>query len=462
MTILRRAPLLQRLVTLLALMVAYVIAGKLGLRLAFHHASASPVSPASGLALVAVLVLGPGAWSAIFTGAFLVNVTTAGTVATSLGVALGNTLEALVGAYLVRRWTGRGRRVLGDVRAVVGFALFAAGVSTTIGATVGLTSLAVGGFAQWAEFGSIWSTWWMGNATGDLVVGSTLILWIRHPRIRWSAALWLEAAALVACLVFTGQLVFGAASPVATRSYPLEFLCIPVLLWAAFQFGAREAATAVLLLSAMAIWGTVGGVGPFVRDTPNESLLLLQAFSAVAAAMSLIVAAVVTERRQVEARLRELSVRDPLTGLANYRRLVTVLEHEIERSGRTSRPFALVFFDMDDLKIINDAHGHIVGSRALCRLAEVLRRTCRAIDTVARYGGDEFAAVLPETDEGAAQEMARRVTARLARDQEEPPLTVSLGVAIYPRDGDTAEALLGHADRVLYDMKRRNPPRVRA
>jgi diguanylate cyclase (GGDEF)-like protein len=460
MSWLKRAPPVNRLVVLLILTTIYVVAGKLGLRLAFQNVSASPVWPPTGLALVGALMLGPGVWPAIFVGAFLVAITTAGTVWTSLGIALGNTLEPVVAAWLLRRWAPG--RLLGNVRNVMAFTLLAAGFSTAISATMGVTTLALGGLASWVEFRSIWLTWWLGNATGDLVVGTALYLWLSQPSIRWSAARSLEAAALVTCLILAAQVVFGSESPAAARNYPLEFLCIPVLLWASFRFGAREAATAVLLLSAMAIRGTLGGYGPFVRATANESLLLLQAFTASVAVTSLVVAALVTERRRVEARLRELSVRDPLTGLANYRRLVSVLQQEIDRSGRTNRPFALVFFDMDDLKSINDAHGHVVGSRALCRLAEVLRRTCRAVDTVARYGGDEFAAVLPETDHEAAQEMARRVEARLAQDPEEPRLTVSLGVSVFPRDGETAEALLGRADVVLYEMKRGRTPRLEA
>src|SRR5437870_4868381 len=142
-------------------------------------------------------------------------------------------------------------------------------------------------------------------------------------------------------------------------------------------------------------------------------------------------------RRRVEARLLHLSVSDPLTGLANYRQLMAALEGEIQRSQRTERPFAVVLLDVDGLKRINDRHGHLVGSLALCRVAAVLQLSCRAIDTAARFGGDEFALVLPEADEAAAGLVMRRVSERLAWDTDTPRVTVSLGAAVYPGDGTT-------------------------
>jgi diguanylate cyclase (GGDEF)-like protein len=264
-----------------------------------------------------------------------------------------------------------------------------------------------------------------------------------------------EAAVLLGCLLLVGQVVFGGLFPSNTKNYPLEFLCIPFLLWAAFRFGQRETATAVLLLSGSAIWGTLRGFGPFVRETPNESLLLLQAYMGVASVMSLMLAAVVSERQEVEEQLRELSVRDPLTGIANYRQLVDRLQAEIGRSQRTARSFAVLFIDLDGLKEINDRHGHLVGNRALCRVVEVLQLSCRTIDIPARFGGDEFAVLLPETDEAEAWQVSRRISELLARDSEAPSISVSLGIAIYPRNGETAEALLGAADRSLYNMKSR-------
>jgi diguanylate cyclase (GGDEF)-like protein len=154
-------------------------------------------------------------------------------------------------------------------------------------------------------------------------------------------------------------------------------------------------------------------------------------------------------------RVHHLATSDPLTGLANYRWLMDVLENEMERSGRTGRPFAVLLLDLDGLKHINDRYGHLVGSHTLQRLANILRVHCRSIDTAARYGGDEFALVLPETGEDAARRVAARVCDRVVHDAENPPITVSVGVAVYPRDGERIDRLLRAADHALYEMKAR-------
>ncbi|MGC2286853.1 MAG: GGDEF domain-containing protein [Candidatus Acidiferrum sp.] len=153
--------------------------------------------------------------------------------------------------------------------------------------------------------------------------------------------------------------------------------------------------------------------------------------------------------------VRSMAVSDPLTGLANYRRLISVLEAELDRSRRTQRPFSVVLLDMDGLKTINDHFGHLTGSRAIVRLSKILRSHSRAIDTAARYGGDEFALVLPEAGPDIAARVVSRIRERLSAEAEPPALSVSAGVAAFPEDGDTPEKLLGAADRALYGMKRR-------
>lgn len=151
--------------------------------------------------------------------------------------------------------------------------------------------------------------------------------------------------------------------------------------------------------------------------------------------------------------VRTMAVTDPLTGLANYRRLISVLEAEVDRSRRTQRPFSVVLLDMDGLKIINDQYGHLTGSRALVRIGKILRNHSRAIDTAARYGGDEFALVLPEAGKDISSRVVSRIRERLSAEPEHPALAVSAGVAAFPEDGDTPEKLLGAADRALYAMK---------
>ncbi len=166
----------------------------------------------------------------------------------------------------------------------------------------------------------------------------------------------------------------------------------------------------------------------------------------------------VTAQRASEDHLRHLATTDALTGLANYRRLVDALQSEIKRSDRTGRAFAVMAFDLDGMKKINDNYGHLAGNRALCRLADIFRFSCRSIDTAARYGGDEFAIVLPETSALDADLVGQRICQRLAAEGGEPKLSVSFGIAVYPEDGTSIESLLQKADRALYRMK--NPTKM--
>ena len=161
----------------------------------------------------------------------------------------------------------------------------------------------------------------------------------------------------------------------------------------------------------------------------------------------------VTAQRASDDHLRHLAATDALTGLANYRRLSETLETEIKRSDRTARAFAVLLFDLNGMKRINDSHGHLAGNRALCRLADIFRSSCRSIDTAARYGGDEFAIILPETGAKEADAVGRRICEHLSNEREEPLLSASVGMAVYPEDGTTIETLFQAADRALYKMK---------
>jgi diguanylate cyclase (GGDEF)-like protein len=431
----------------------YFGTAKLGLRFAFVNPSATALWAPTGIALAAFLIFGFRVWPGVFLGAFFANLTTAGTVLTSIGIATGNTLEGVAGCYLIGRFA-RGPQAFERAQDIFKFAFLAGIVSTAISATVGVTSLSLAGFAGWREFGPIWRTWWLGDGVGAVVVTPLVLLWKENPRLHWTREQIVELTFLFLGLFFTLWIVFGGRFHSEVKNYPLEYLCIPFLIWAAFRFGRRKAATATCVLAGIAIWGTLQGFGPFSRETLNTSLLLVQSFVGIVAVTSLALAAEVSERKRVDERVQQLVATDPLTGLANYRRLIEALELEIKRYGRSGRPFAILFFDLDGLKKINDTHGHLVGSQALCRLGEVLRAHCRQVDTPARFGGDEFAVVLPETTSAQAEQIAARIRDRIASDGEIPPISVSVGSAIFPDDGESIDKLLSAADRALYGMKR--------
>jgi len=287
---------------LVALTGVYFVAGKLGLSLAFVHASATAVWPPTGIALAAALLYGPTVWPAIFLGAFLVNLTTAGSVASSLGIASGNTLEMVIGVWLVNRWAG-GREVFLGARSFFAFAGLAGGAGTAVSATLGVASLALSGYASWSRFGEIWLTWWLGDMAGALVVTPVLFLWATDRRKPLTRPATLELALVLASVVLVGGVVFDGLGPGWLSGYPLEFLCIPPLLFAAFRFGPRQAATCVALLALLAIIGTLAGHGPFARDSQNESLLLLQAFLMTLTIVTFPLAAVVREHERTEAAL---------------------------------------------------------------------------------------------------------------------------------------------------------------
>lgn len=288
---------------ILALTAVYFLSGKFGLSLAFVHKSASAVWPPTGIALVAVLLLGPRVWPGLFLGAFLVNITTAGTFVTSLGIGTGNTLEALLGAHLVRRYA-KGRQAFDRAGNVFRFVILAGMVSPVVSATFGVTSLSLGGFAAWDRYSAIWSTWWLGDMVSAILIAPLLIIWITKPFPRIKFSQWFEILFLVILVWGVGQIVFGGWLFSQFGYYPLEYLGIPLLLYAVFRFGQHGAITMAFMMSVIAIRGTLHGFGPFASRDPNEALLLLQAFTATVTLTALTLAAAVSERLRLENILR--------------------------------------------------------------------------------------------------------------------------------------------------------------
>jgi signal transduction histidine kinase len=287
-----------------ALALIYLVAGKVALNLAFVNASASPVWPAAGIALAALLVLGYRVWPGIFIGAFLVNFWTTLNILTSLGIASGNTLEAICGAWLVNRFAG-GTQVFDRPQNVFKFAL-AALISTPLAPTFGVSSLAIAGFAPWSNYWPIWLTWWLGDVSGNLVIAPLLVLWsVPATQRKWNRKQAVEVSVLLLLLVFLAETVFGGWFPISARNYPISFICGPIVIWTAFRFTPRETATGIFVLSAIAIWGTLHGFGPFILQTENQSLLMLQSWTAALTITAMAIAAAIAERNRAQAAIEQ-------------------------------------------------------------------------------------------------------------------------------------------------------------
>jgi len=309
-----------------AFAIVYIVAGKIGLSLASLHASASPVWPPAGIALAAILLVGYRAWPAIFVGAFIVNLTTAGDIGTSVAIATGNTLEAITGAVLVNRFAD-GKNVFDRPAGVFKFAL-AAAVSALISPVFGVTSLALDGFADWTNYGAIWVTWWLGDVTGDLIFTPLVLLWGIRWKLGWKKEEAIEVSVLLLLLALLSAVVFGGWLEVSAKNYPIAFICGPIVIWTAFRFTQRETATGIFILSVIAVWGTMRGFGPFVGQTENQSLLTLQSWTAVLAITAMALSAGMAERRRIE---EELQQQKSIVEAANRTKdhFLAMLSHEL-------------------------------------------------------------------------------------------------------------------------------------
>ncbi len=316
-------------------------------------------------------------------------------------------------------------------------------------------------FAKPAEQFRIPLSWMMGQTLLGLLFLAAYAIdkhlpWPREPRKNIFAVLATVVATL--CLITIVLLIFPSEPPIHPHSaIPRAWDLLPgaIFLAAAFVLNRRNDRDR-LAFDRVLVW--VAGLNAAGHLIASQSARLLDAAASGAVLLNtlsylILLGATLIDNVQIFRQVRILAISDSLTGLANYRRLIDVLQSELERSGRTNRSFSILLMDLDGLKRINDRYGHLAGSHALCRVASILRLNCRSIDTAARYGGDEFALVLPETKESSARQVADRIQNCLSVDEETPRLSLSIGIATYPQCGATAQHLLEYADRALYEMK---------
>jgi signal transduction histidine kinase/CheY-like chemotaxis protein len=376
---------------------AYVASAKLGFTLAFVAEQVTIVWPPTGIALCAVLLLGYRIWPAIAIGAFVANITTDASASASLGITVGNTLEAVVGAYLLQRFVGF-RPSLERFKDAFGLVCFGAIVSTTVSATLGVTSLCLTGAQPWQKFGSLWGVWFVGDAMGDVIVVPLILTLVSAESRRRIRSRGLpEFAALLSILIVVQFLVFDHRLPLNPEYYPPVYVIFPLLIWAALRFGTCGTAIAVFLTSTIAVFETGRGLGPFTLGTTSQQLITLQLFMFIAACTSLIMAVSQTQRdanrslldqanRRKDEFLAMLAheLRNPIAPIRSAVDIIRASKHDSDRIDRTcdlmDRQVQNMSRLLDDLlDIARVTRGQIELKKEPADLAIVVSRSVEAI-----------------------------------------------------------------------------------
>jgi diguanylate cyclase len=406
-----------------------------------------------------VLIWGYRMWPAIAMGAFLANITTAGPVASVLAIAAGNTLEAVVGAFLLSSVAGF-RPSLERVRDVVSLVVFAGLLSTAISATVGVTSLWAAGLVADGQVLPTWRVWWFGDLGGDLVVAPALLILASRPALKRRPWVRVEAVALAVALVAVTTIAFSTRLSFA-------YVVIVILLWIGLRFQQPGTAVAGLVASGIAIWATAHGEGPFIGGSDDAELLRAQLFVGVAMISGLVASALNAERSHAVERLQQLADHDPLTGVLNRRRFTEELDRWIAYTRRYGGQGAVLVIDVDHFKSINDAFGHAVGDQALARLGALLRERVRGTDVVGRLGGDEFTVLLPRADVEQSVALATAVLDKLRSEgtvtMSGRSIRVTASIGVGPFGGGVgldSNEVLRHADVAMYEAKEAGRDRV--
>jgi signal transduction histidine kinase len=291
--------------------VIYFITGRSGLNLGAVSTFATLVWPPTGISFAVLLLFGSELWPGIALGAFLVNYVTGATIPVAVGIASGNTLEAIAGVLLVRKFFIFNPKIE-RLKDALSFIVFAALGSTLISATVGTTSLLLGNKISFSAYLITWVTWWVGDMLGDLIIAPLILIWVSFPKIEFNIRKTASFVFIFLLLIVITLFVFTGFLSINIRMFPIEYLIIPPLILIALRYGQRSSVSAMVFVSAIAVWGTVEGNGVFAGHRLSESLLFLQGFIGVNACTFLILSAVVSESKEFEAR------KDAFVALASH------------------------------------------------------------------------------------------------------------------------------------------------
>lgn len=344
----------------------YFWTAKFGLMMDAVSGFATLVWPPAGISLAALLLFGLRLWPGVALGAFLINYSAGAPALAAFGMALGNTLEALAGAYWLQQKIGF-RNSMDRLRDVLGLVTMAAVVSTMISATVGVSSLWMSGVVSPASFRSTWMAWWLGDMMGDLIVAPLLLTWNPLPSGGLRRYRVVEAACLAALVVVGGLIIFRDLAMSEPKFYSLPYLVFPLVIWAAVRFGPRATASVTFVISALAIWGMAQGTGPFRSGGLSDSLIYLQSFMGIVAVTAMVLAAAVSERVKSERTMKEYAGELEVAN-ADLAMMIDVIAHDLKEPLRSIETFS---------QMLQERYAKEVDDRGRDYLRRVIRASVR-------------------------------------------------------------------------------------
>jgi two-component system, LuxR family, sensor kinase FixL len=332
--------------------VAYFAFGRLAVHLAIPPGIATHVFPASGIALTAILKFGYRAAAGVFLGSFALNIgtlwsieeiTVVNAILVTMYIAFGSTGQALLGTMAIQRFTGT-IAPFESTHNVFRFLLIVS-LCCLVAPTLGATGLCFGGYITWDRIPNTWWTWWIGDFLGVLVMTPLILSWWVPRWTPTETRHWAEPAALAVILVCLSQLIFGVPLVfLEGPGFPFVYLLTAPVIWAAFRFYQRGVTITVLMVATAVLWGTILRRGPFVADSVAESLLMMQVFMGVVAAIGLVLAAAQTEQVRTANALRQSSERLEMCVLERTAALATsntALNAEVQDRRKTEQSLRL-------------------------------------------------------------------------------------------------------------------------
>ncbi len=280
----------------------YHLVARLGLLMANVQPNTSPVWPPTGIAIAALLLFGIRYWPGITLGVILGYLLNNNALNVTAGLAIGNTLEAVTAAILLKRFARFSNR-MDRIQDVIGLAIFGA-LATTISASLGVITLLLVGSDIQPYLWTVWFTWWIGDFLGALVITPLVLVWFSHWPIKWNSRRIIEGGIVLVFLLLVTGYVFTNQTIGQVSHEAMIYVIFPFVMYAALRFTQLGAVNSVAIVSGIAIYGTAVGVGPLVRSSINELLILLQTFMGVVSLTSLTLAAATSQRQNAELALR--------------------------------------------------------------------------------------------------------------------------------------------------------------